>query len=144
MSQIFVNTDNSDPTHKTFNGSKAGKAAAKAEQKMQSVVTRLIGKEAGFTTKKSADAKGYTIRLKVSKVAPSARGVSCGLSGEILYYPPRANMQGAQGELMLSTSMTGNASSTENSEAGIVDCVEAITEELVKKSVPIMRSDAAS
>ena len=66
MPQIFVDTDNSDPKNKLFVGTKAG--GAKAEEKMQKVVIKVIGKADGFTTDKTVSNKGYAIRLTVSNV----------------------------------------------------------------------------
>jgi hypothetical protein len=40
--------------------------------------------------------------------------------------------------------MTGNAMADGTSEAALLDCVEAVAESLVTKSVPIMRSHFAN
>ncbi len=141
MSMIFVDTDNSDPKDKLYNAVKAGKSAATAEKKMQEVVKRTIDKAVGFTTTKSDKAKGYRIRLEVSRVEIAGRMTKCSLSGSIVRYPPTATRKGDKGEEMVSTSMTGNATADGTSEGSLLDCIEAIAENLVPKSVPIMRAD---
>jgi hypothetical protein len=42
---------------------------------------------------------------------------------------------------MVTTSMTGNATASGTTPRSIVDCVEAITEDLVTKSLDTMRLD---
>jgi len=141
MPLIFVDTDNSNPKNKLFNGAKAGNSAVRAEEKMQKVVKRIIDKANGFTTTKDEKAKGYAIRLSVSKVEVKAGSTKCSLSGSIVRFPPTAAKGGAKGDEMVSTSMTGNATATGTSADSLLDCVEAIAEELVTKSVPIMTND---
>jgi hypothetical protein len=141
MPLIFVDTSNTDPKRKLFNGLKAGNSAAKAEEKMQKAVKRIIDKAAGFTTTKAENAKGYAIRLTVSKVEAAAHQTKCSLSGSIVRYPPAVTMKGDKGEEMVSTSMTGNGTVDGTSEGAVLDCIEAIAEELATKSVPIMRTD---
>jgi hypothetical protein len=138
---IFVDTDNSNATNKLFNGSKAGGAAAKAEAKMQSTVKRIVDKAAGFTTTKSKDAKGYAIRLTISKLEVGNGKTSCSLSGSIVRYPPTVSLKGGKGDEMVSTSMTGSGNSTGTSEGDMLAVVEAIAEDLAAKSIPIMRND---
>jgi hypothetical protein len=140
MPPIFVNTDHG-LKNKLYNGTKAGKAAAAAEGKMQRVVKRIIDKAAGFTTIQSGQAKGYVIRLEVSKVEMAGHQTKCGLSGSIVRYPPTATRERGKGEEMVSTNMTGNATADGTSEGSLLDCIEAIAEDLVSKSIPIMRAD---
>lgn len=141
MSLIFVDTDNSDLKNKLYNAAKAGKSAAAAERKMQQVVIRTIDKAAGFTTTKQDKAKGYRIRLEVSKVEIAGHKTKCSLSGSIVRYPPTVTKKGDRGEEMVSTSMIGNATADGTSEGSLLDCIEAIAESLVPKSIPIMRAD---
>jgi hypothetical protein len=143
MPDIFVDTDNSDAGDKLFTAAKAGKSASKAEEKMQKVVKRIIDKTPGFTTTKSDKAKGYAIRLKVSQVQVAAHKTKCSLSGSIVRYPPSVTKKGEKGDEMVSTSMTGSATADGASEASLLDCVEAVAESLVTKSVPVMRMDFA-
>jgi hypothetical protein len=141
MPPIFVNTEN-DPKDKLYVGTNAGTAAAEAETKMQTVLKKIIDANAGFTTNKIANAKGYSIRLKVAKVTVDGGETSCGLSGEILLYPKSFSVKGAHDQ-MLSTAMNGHAKASGTDKQAILDCVEAITESLAKKAMPIMTADMA-
>ncbi|HWB41410.1 MAG TPA: hypothetical protein VG500_09135 [Gemmatimonadales bacterium] len=141
MATIFVDTDNSNAANKLYKGALAGQAAAKAEGKMQAVVKRIVDKSAGFTTTKFEKAKGYAIRLAVSKVDTANHKTSCSLSGSIVRYPPTVTMSRGAGEEMVSTSMTGSATADGTTEGSLLDAVEAIAESLVTKSIPIMRAD---
>ena len=139
MPPIYINTDN-DPKEPLFEAKLAGDKAADCEKKMRDTLVKVIEKDATFTTNKIKDPKGYSIRLVVSKLTTEGRETSCSLSGEILQYP-KTNY-GKKGNLMVSTSMTGSARASGSFAA--VDCVEAITESLVKKALPIMRSHMAT
>jgi hypothetical protein len=134
---IFVNTDNSNPHDKLFQGVKAG---AKAEGLMQKTLTKIIEGSDGFTTKKSDGAKGFTIRLTVSAVNVGERQVKCTMTGSIEYYPPQATKSRGKGSEMLSTGMTSSAAADGTSESAILDCIEATTEALTNKSIPVMKS----
>lgn len=142
MPLIFVNTNNSDASNKLYNAMKAGKSARAAEEKMQKIVKTTIDKDPNFTTTKAEDSKGYSIRLKVSNVEVVGGQTKCSLSGEILRYPPTVNKEGNKGEEMVSTNMTGSAMASGVSEGSLFDCIEAITESLAKKSLPVMKNDA--
>jgi hypothetical protein len=137
MPPIYIHTDNSDPKERLYEAKLAGEKAALLEKKMQDTIVKVIEKDATFTTNKLKDAKGYTIRLTVSKLQVEGRETKCSLSGEIVEYPKISYGKG--GSKMLTTGMTGSASATGSFAA--VDCVEVITESLVKKAIPIMRSD---
>lgn len=141
MPPIFVDTDNSDPSKKLYKGLNAGKSAATAEAKMQAVVKRIVDKAAGFTTTKFDKAKGYALRLEVSKVDTAGHRTSCTLSGSIVRYPPTVTMKRGTGEEMVTTNMSSGATADGTSEGSLLDAIEAIAENLVTKSVPIMRAD---
>lgn len=141
MPPIFVNTDNSDPKDKLYNGAKAGPSAAKAEGKMQAVVKRIIDKAAGFTTTKFADAKGYAVRLEISKLEVADYKTKCSLSGSIVRYPKGVNKTGAKGDEMLSLGWGGSATADGTSEGSLLDCVESIAESMMAKGVPVMSTD---
>jgi hypothetical protein len=141
MPSIFVDTDNTDFNDKLFKASKAGSVSTKAETKMQETVEGIIDKTAGFTRTKYDKAKGYAIRLTVAKVEKADGKTKCTLSGEIVRYPRVANKKGELGELMLSTGMQGKAQADGTSDGAVVDCILGVTEDLLKKSIPIMRSD---
>jgi hypothetical protein len=141
MPLIFVDTDNSDPKDKLYDASKAGSSAEAAERVMQATVKKVIDKSADFTTAKTKNAKGYVIRLEVVKVEVANHKTKCGISGSIVRYPRKVVKSGDEGEEMVSTSMTGNATSTGTSARSLLDCVEAIAEDLAQKAIPIMRDD---
>jgi hypothetical protein len=143
MPTIYVDTDNSNPNpqKKLYSGTRAGGAAFKAEEKMQRAVKRIVDKAPDFTTTKFAKAKGYAIRLSVAKVDVANANTKCSLSGEIVRWPPLATGKRGNGETMVSTSMIGNAMATGTGEAAVLDCVEAIAEELATKSLKVMRDD---
>lgn len=136
MPPIFVDVDN-NPKDKLFNASKAGQAATKAEAKIQSVVKKIIDKSAGFTTTKTSPVKGYRIRLNVATLDVANHETKCKIKGELLRYPSNKG-----GDAMLSLGdWSGSATASGTGEGSILDCVEAITESMVTKSVPVMRSD---
>jgi hypothetical protein len=144
MPNIYVETDNSDPDNKLYTATKAGKLSAKAEEKMQKVVRKIIDKTSGFTTLKYDNAKGYVIWLEVSKLDISGHETKCSLSGSIVRYPKSVAQKGkGKGEEMVSTGMSSNATATGTSEGSALDCIEAAAEDLVAKSVPFMRDDFA-
>lgn len=140
MSVIYVNTDNSNFQDKVYNGTLAKGDAAAVEKKMQEVVVKVIGKNAGFTTNKTPDPKGYSIMLKLAKLESTGRQVKCTLSGELLRYPNTYSVKGS-GQGMVSTSFSGSATATGMGKFAVVDCVEAVAESMVEKAIPAMRSD---
>ena len=133
---IFVDTNNSDPQNKLYNGSKAGNSATKVEGKMQAVVKGILDKTAGFTTTKLGDAKGYAVRLEISKLEVANHKTKCSLSGSIVRYPKGVTMKGAKGDEMLSLGWGGSAEADGTSEGSLLDCVEAVTESMMKKGIP--------
>lgn len=142
MSQIFVNTDNSNIKDKLYTALLAGEDAAAAEEVMQKVVTKVVSKNPGFTTMKVPNPKGYSIRLKVSQLERSPRETRCTVSGEVVRYPNTfsAGHKGG-GEAMVTTGMSGSATATGKGKFAVIDCVEAIAESLVAKTIPVMRQD---
>ena len=141
MPAIFVDTDNSNPKEKLYNGVKAGQSAAKVEDKMQAVVKKIIDKAAGFTTTKFNNAKGYVIRLEISKLEVANHKTKCTLSGSIVRYPKGVTKKGAKGDEMLSLGWGGSATADGTSEGSLLDCVEAVAESMVPKSLPVMTAD---
>ena len=134
---IFINTDNSDSQDKLYRATKAG--GAKAEELIQKTIKKIVDKAPGFTTNTSDNAKGYTIRLTVAEVDASGPNVKCSMSGAIKFYPPVATTKRGKGTEMLSTGMTGRASAS--GSTAVLDCVEAITEDLTNKAIPIMKAN---
>ena len=125
---IFVDTDK-----KLFNGSKAGNSKAKAEEKMQKAVKKVIDKADGFTTTKPG--KGYALSLTVAKVEVIGLKTKCSLSAVLSRYPK---------EVMVSSSITSNGAVEGASEGAVLDCIEALAADVATKSLPIMRKDAVS
>ena len=102
MPKIFVNTDNSNPKAKIYEAGKVGKSAAAAEKKMQEVVTAVVGKAPDFISDKSAVGKGYTIRVKVTKVETAGSQTTYTVHPEIVRFPSSSG-KGGKGEEMVST-----------------------------------------
>jgi len=141
MPPIYINTDNDNPKEKLFVAKLAGDKAAEMEKKMKEIVIKMIEKDPTFTTNKIKDPKGYSLRFVVSKFKSEGRETSCTIAGEILQYPKLTYMKGGPGTAMVSLGFSGSATATGSSAA--IDCVEAVTESLVKKSLPAMREHMA-
>ena len=142
MSSIFVNTDNSNPKDKLYNGKMAGTEAKAVEDLMQKVVVKIVGKNPGFTTNKAPNPKGYSIKLEIAKLQSTPHETSCSIKGELARYPNSFSVakRGGAGA-MVSTSFTGSAKATGNGKFAVIDCVEAIAEDMVAKAIPAMRQD---
>lgn len=142
MPPIFVDTDNSNAKAKLYNGSVAGQSADKAEAKMQAIVRATVGKAAGFTTTKSGEAKGYIIRIAITKIEKPGHETQCTLSGSIVRYPKGVTKSRGAGEEMVNTGTWGNtATASGTSESSLLDCVEAVTESMMKSGIPAMSRD---
>jgi len=142
MPAIFVDTAHG-PTNKLYDGSKAGASSGKAEAKMQAIVKSIIDHTAGFTTVKDANAKGYIVRLEIAKLEVADQKTKCKMSGSITRYPKAVAMGGAgKGDEMVSLGWGGNAMADGTNDAAMLDCVEAITEDMLKKTgINAMRND---
>lgn len=141
MPPIFVDTDNSNPKAKLYNGSKAGESADKAEAKIQAVVKKIVDKDPNFTTTKVGNPKGYTIRIAITKIEKD-HSTTCALSGSIVRYPREVVKSGAKGEHMVNLREWGNhATASGTSEGSLLDCVEAVTESMMKSGVQAMSAD---
>jgi len=141
MPNIFVNTDNSNLTSKIYKAGKVGKSAAAAEKKMQDVVRAIVGKAPGFVTDKSAAGKGYTIRIEVTKVEAAGGKTTYTVHPEIVRFPSSAGKRG-KGEEMVSTLTKDPSITVEGTSEGLLlDGIEAVTENIATKSLPLMRMD---
>jgi hypothetical protein len=146
---IFVDVDNTDPNHKLFSGIKAGNLAKEAEAKIQEVTQRVVDKASGFTTKKPTDPKalkalkGYFLLMNVAKVETDTKSAKCTLVGAILQYPSQTDDKGKLGDLFVTAQMTASGS-VQGMRNPVIACIEAITEDLVTKSLPVMRKDFAT
>lgn len=143
MSTIFVDTDNSaiETEKKLYVATRAGGAAPRAEAAMAKAVKNALKDVPGFTLLKTEKAKGYVIRLSLAKVEVAGGNTKCSVSGAIVRYPRTMTAKRGAGEEMVSTGMTGNATASGRGDSAIVDCVEAIAEDLARKSIPHMRLD---
>ena len=142
MSVIFVNTDNTNAANKLFDGSKAGPEAKAVEETMQKIVIKIIGKNPGFTTAKTQNPKGYSIKLEIANLKQTGQETTCGLRGELIRYPNSFSgaKRGGAGA-MVSTSFTGSAKAIGMGKYAVVELVEAIAEGMVAKTIPAMRQD---
>ena len=136
MPLIFINTDNSDTQNKLYNSTKAG--GAKAEELMQKAVKKVFDKANGFTTSKTKNSKGYSIKLTVTKVEIGDHDTKCSLSGELLNYPREVSKskEAGGGSGMASTTWTGNGKVTGTKQDDIEFCVESIAEDMALKAIP--------
>lgn len=142
MSAIFVNTDNSNPKDKLFDGKLAGPEAKAVEELMQKLVVKVISKNPGFTTNKVPNPKGYSIKLEIAKLQQTPQETSCSLRGELVRYPNTYTVAKRGGApTMVSTSFTGSAKATGSGKFAVIDCVEAIAEGMIAKTIPAMRQD---
>jgi hypothetical protein len=142
MSVIFVNTDNGNGANKLFNGSKAGTEAKAVEEIMQKIVIKVVGKNPGFTTAKTPDPKGYSIKLEIAQLLQNGRETTCSLKGELVRYPNSFTVAKKDGAAtMVSTSFTGSAKAIGMGKFAVIDLVEAIAESMVPKTIPAMRQD---
>jgi hypothetical protein len=109
---------------------------------MQATVKKILDKTAGFTTTKIANAKGYTIRMEVSKLDVGGGSTKCSLSGSIVRYPKGVTMKGGKGDEMLSLGWSGSGEASGTSEGSLLDCVEAVAESMMTKNgIPTMNND---
>lgn len=137
---IYVETDNKNKADKLFDASMAGSAATQAEAKMEKMVKDAVDAEAGFTSTKTKDAKGYFVHLKISKF--EAKGsTKCTISGSIERYPKTATKSRGAGAEMVTTGWSGSAEATGTSAQSVVNCVEAITESMLPKGIAAMKND---
>jgi hypothetical protein len=143
MSTIFVNTDNTDPANKIFNGALAKGAATKAEAMMKKIVEGLISKAPGFTITPSEDAKGYWIRLKIAKCQVVGPDTVTKISGQIVRFPKEIAQQGnTKGEVMVSLGdWSAEATASGKNDYAILDGVQACVEKMIPKSLNPMKTD---
>jgi hypothetical protein len=146
---IFVEVDNTDPDHKIFRGIKAGDLAKEAEAKMQEVTKRIVDKASDFTTKKPTDPKalkdlkGYFLMMNVAKVETDTKSAKCTLVGDIVQYPRVANDKGELGDVAVALKMTASGS-VQGMRNPVTACIEALTEDMVTKALPVMRKHFAT
>jgi hypothetical protein len=147
MPPIFINTDNSDKKHKIYIANAVGEGLGEAEDKMQAMVIKAFEKASEFTTNKIDNPKGYTLVFKVTKFDTADHETSCTINGQILQYPA-VTYSKAKGSskndaviVMTSGNWSGSATASGKGKRAMLDCVEAIMESMVPKSIPVMKSD---
>lgn len=147
MPPIFINTDNNDKKNKIYIANSVGEGAAEAEDKMKTMVIKAFEKVPEFTTNKIDNAKGYTLVFKITKFDGGDHETSCTISGQILQYPTitysKAKGSKKNDSIMVMTSgeWKGHASALGRGKRAMIDCVEAIMESMVPKSIPVMKAD---
>jgi hypothetical protein len=147
MPPVFINTDNNDKTKKIYIANAAGEVMTDAEEKMKAMVVKAFEKIPDFTTIKVNNPKGYTLVFKVTKFNAGDHETSCTISGQILQYPSVTYSKSKQSSksdavmVMIAGNWSGSATATGRGKNAIIDCVEAIMEGIVPKSIPVMRSD---
>ena len=146
MPPIFINTDNNDKKNKIYNTHAVGEGAAEAEEKMRAMVVKAFEKASEFTTNKIDNPKGYTLLFKVTKFSSSGGETGCTISGEILRYPKafsKSKGSGGSGteSVMTAGKWTGSAKASGSGKGSMMDCVEAVMESIVPKSIPVMKAD---
>jgi hypothetical protein len=139
MASIYVNTDNSNAASKIYKATRVGKSAAAAEKKMQDVVKALVGKAAGFTV--SVAGKGYTIRIEVTKAETSGGTTTYTLHPEIVRFPSSPGKGGGGAEMVSTLTKDPTIAVQGNSESLLLDGIEMATENIVNKSLPLMKVD---
>jgi hypothetical protein len=143
MSLIFINTDNSNPKDKIYVAS-ASKSPIKAEARMQKGVRAAVKDSSGFTTEKTEDARGYTIRLKFVKATVADQKTKCELSGELIRYPESGPKMKPGDGTSVGFNFTGKGAVGGTDEGALLDCIEGVAKDMVLKAVPGMKSDMAN
>lgn len=147
MPPIFINTNNTDKKNKIYIANAVGGDMADAEDKIQAIVIKAFEKVGDFTTVKIGDPTGYTLYFKVTKFETSGGQTTCKINGDILRYPT-VSYSKAKGagktqteKVMFGGEWAGSATASGTGKRAILDCVEAVMESIVPKSIPVMKSD---
>jgi hypothetical protein len=119
------------PMSYTNDSKKADKKYAdKAKLAMKTAAERTIKANHNFTLQKPKDGKGYGISLTVSEVTidEKAKTVACKLTGVVTAVPQNK---------MITAGLSGSAKAQGGSDVigGVADCVDAVTEDLVKNKI---------
>ena len=101
----------------------------------------MIAKEPDFVADKSAAGKGYTVRIKVTNAATAGGTTTYTVHWEIVRFPSAVG-KGGKGELMVSTTTKDLEIQVQGkSEDLLLEGVEGVTENIMKKAFPQMRID---
>lgn len=146
MPPIFINTDNSDKKHKIYIANAVGEGLGEAEDKMQAMVIKAFEKVPDFTTNKIDNPKGYTLVFKVTKFHAADHETSCTISGFVLQYPAvtyskSKESSGSDAQMVSAGDWKGSATASGRGKQAMMDCIEAIMESMVPKSIPVMKYD---
>jgi hypothetical protein len=146
MPPIYINTDNSDKKHKIYIANAVGEGLGEAEDKMQAMVIKAFEKASEFTTNKIDNPKGYTLVFKITKFNAGDHETSCTINGTILQYPAvtyskSKESSGSDAVMVMAGDWKGSATASGKGKHAMLDCVEAIMESMVPKSIPVMKSD---
>jgi hypothetical protein len=146
MPPIFINTDNTDKKHKIYIANAVGEGMSEAEDRMQAMVVKAFAKVPEFTTNKINDPKGYTLVFKVSKFSAGDHETSCTISGMVLQYPAityskAKESSGSDAQMVSAGDWKSSATATGRGKQAMLDCIEAIMEGMVAKSIPVMKYD---
>lgn len=141
MPKIFVNTDNSASTGKIYKASKVGTSAAAVEKKMREVVRAVVAKAPEFTADTVAAGKGYTIRIEVTNAEPSGGETKYTIHPEIVRFPSSSGRGGKGAEMVSLRTKDPTITVGGRSERMLLDGVATVTEDIVTKSLPLMRLD---
>jgi hypothetical protein len=147
MPPIFINTNNNDKKHKIYVANAVGEGLAEAEDKMQAMVIKAFEKASEFTTNKIDDPKGYTLVFKVTKFETAEHETSCTIQGQILQFPAVTYSKAKESSksdavvVMFAGDWKGSATASGRGKRAMLDCVEAIMEGIVPKSIPVMKAD---
>jgi hypothetical protein len=146
MPPIFINTDNTDKTKKIYIANAVGERMGEAEDKMQAMVIKAFEKVPDFTTNKIDNPKGYTLIFKVTKFNAGDHETSCTISGFVVQYPAKTystskESSGDNAQMVSAGDWKGSATATGRGKQAMMDCIEAIMEGMVPKSIPVMKYD---
>ena len=141
MPPIFINTTelskaDIDAKKKIFTATKAGAASKEVEDLMKKTIENALVKNADFTTNKYKDAKGYTLKMKLTEVTVDKDGNTSTKMMTIIERYPDGNMVSTGGE---STAKLGPPADKE----AILECVKAMVKGALEKSMPKLKEDMA-
>ncbi len=138
MPPIFINTNNNDKKNKIYKATQTGGSMDDAENKIKEMVIKAFEKSADFTTNNVTDPKGYTLRFEVTKFKADAGDTTCTITGEIMRFPKSG---AGEEKVMVSRDWSNTASASGTNTAAVLQCIEAILELMVPKSIPVMKVD---
>lgn len=147
MATILLDIDNTDKDNPIFVGKAAGADAAAVEAKMAETIKRYVEKSKKadeFTVVRSTQVpKGYVLILTLKSVKVDAGMTKCVISGLIVQYPRERNAKGEIGDVAVSLSLQASGG-VSGSKTALLDCVDALVEDIMGKAIPEMRRHFAT